>query len=270
MSCTSLSEHTVKQKGHTMIPRTSCVLAFGLLGALLVPSLSAQKPTSTAAAAKAGLTAEETRAGWKMLFDGKSLAGWRGYKKPDAAGSRWSVEDGVLTLAKDDGKDTHGARDLISIETFDHFELAWEWRISVGGNSGMKYFVLEDMDSAIGHEYQLIDDERHPDAKIGPKRQTSALYDVLAATNRPLKPAGEWNQSRVVVRGMIVEHWLNGTKVLSYELGSPALKAAIAESKFKDVARFGTLQKGHILVQDHGDQVWYKTIKIRPLAAGTH
>ena len=125
------------------------------------------------------------------------------------------------------------------------------------------------MDSAIGHEYQMIDDERHPDAKIGPKRQTSAFYDVLAGSNRPLRPAGEWNQSRVVVRGSTVEHWLNGTKVLTYELDSPALKAAIAESKFKDVARFGKLQKGHILVQDHGDQVWYRSIKIRPIAGGT-
>ena len=148
-----------------------------------MPSLLAQKPerrdvptAAPAAPAKAGLTAEETRAGWKMLFDGKSLNGWRGYKQPDSAGTRWSVQDGVLTLAKNDGKDTHGSRDLISTETFDHFELAWEWRIALGGNSGMKYFVLEDMDSAIGHEYQMIDDERHPDAKVGPKRQTSALY----------------------------------------------------------------------------------------------
>ena len=218
---------------------------------------------------KAGLTAEETRAGWKSLFDGKTLNGWRGYKKTDA-GTRWSVEDGMLTLPKNDGKDTRGARDIISTETYDQFELEWEWKIALAGNSGMKYFVLEDMDSAIGHEYQMIDDERHPDAKVGPKRQTSALYDVLAASNRPLKPAGEWNTSRVSVRGTTVEHWLNGTKVLSYELGSPALKAAVAESKFKDVARFGTPQKGHILVQDHGDQVWFQSIRIRPLAAGTH
>ena len=116
----------------------------------------------------------------------------------------------------------------------------------------------------------MIDDERHADAKVGPKRQTSALYDVLAAANRPLRPAGQWNQSRVTVKGSTVEHWLNGTKVLSYELGSPALKAAVAASKFKDVARFGTPQKGHILVQDHGDQVWYKSIRIRALGEATH
>jgi len=172
----------------------------------------------------------------------------------------------MLTLPRNDGKDTRGARDIISTDTYDQFELEWEWKIALAGNSGVKYFVLEDLDTAIGHEYQLIDDERHPDAKVGPKRQTSALYDVLAAANRPLKQAGEWNTSRIVVRGTTVEHWLNGTKVLSYELGSPALKAAVAESKFKDVARFGTPQKGHILLQDHGDQVWFKSIRIRPLA----
>ena len=253
----------------TLTRRTAPLFALGLLGAAFTIAPRAQQAPAAKAPA-AGLTAEETKAGWKLLFDGKTLTGWRGYKKPDASGTRWSVEDGMLTLAKNDGKDTRGARDLISVDTYDHFELAWDWKIALGGNSGMKYFVLEDMDSAIGHEYQMIDDERHPDAKIGPKRQTSAFYDVLAGSNRPLRPAGEWNQSRVVVRGSTVEHWLNGTKVLTYELDSPALKAAIAESKFKDVARFGKLQKGHILVQDHGDQVWYRSIKIRPIAGGTH
>jgi len=246
-----------------MARHTAPPLAFAFLSALLMTSLHAQgtaKPPATTPAA--------AQAGWKNLFDGKTLNGWRGYKKTDATDSRWAVEDGMRTLPKNDGTDTRGARDLISSDTYDQFELEWEWKIALAGNSGVKYFVLEDMDSAIGHEYQMIDDERHPDAKVGPKRQTAALYDVLAAADRPLKPAGEWNTSRVVVRGTTVEHWLNGTKVLSYELGSPALKAAIAESKFKDVARFGTPQKGHILVQDHGDQVWFKSIRIRPLTSG--
>ena len=133
----------------------------------------------------------------------------------------------------------------------------------------MKYFVLEDMDSAIGHEYQVIDDERHPDAKIGVERQTGAFYDVLSPSNRRLKPAGELNQGRIVARGPAVEHWLNGDRIVTYELDSPALRTAIVDSKFKDVARFGKLHKGHILVQDHGDQVWYRNIKIRPLPAGS-
>jgi hypothetical protein len=237
----------------------ACVAGFALLTAR---AASAQVP---AAAALNELTAAEKKAGWVLLFNGKNLDGWRGYKKADANGTRWSVEDGVLTLKPSNGQDTHGSLDIVSTGTYEQFELAWEWRISPGGNSGVKYFVLEDRDAAIGHEYQLIDDERHPDAKVGPKRQTAAFYDVLAAANRPLKPAGEWNQSRVLVKGNTVEHWLNGTKVLTYELGSPALKAAIAQSKFKDVDRFGKLHKAHILLQDHGNAVWFRNVKIRPL-----
>jgi hypothetical protein len=205
-------------------------------------------------------------AGWISLFDGKSLQGWRGYKKTDAAGSRWTVQDGTLTLPPKDGKDTRGSRDIISTETFDRFELIWEWRISQGGNSGVKYYVLEDLDSAIGHEYQIIDDERHADAKVGLERQTASFYDVLPPANRNLKPAGEWNSSRIVARGPTVEHYLNDGKVLTYELESPALKKAIIDSKFNTVARFGKLQKGHILLQDHGDQVWYRNIRIRRLS----
>ncbi len=202
---------------------------------------------------------------WTSLFDGKSLDGWRGYKQRDAANTRWRVEHGMLTVPANDGKDTRGALDLITTTTYDQFELAFEWRISRGGNSGVKYLVLEDMNSAIGHEYQIIDDERHPDALIGPERQTSSFYDVLTPTNRPIKPADEFNDSRIVVSGTHVEHWLNGTRVLQYELESPALRAAVDDSKFKGIARFGTRQKGHILLQDHGDAVWYRNIRIRPL-----
>jgi hypothetical protein len=215
------------------------------------------------------LTAAEKKDGWILLFDGRSLDGWRGYKRPDANGTRWKVAEGFLSVDPGDGKDTRGQRDIVTTATFDRFELTWEWRVSEGGNSGLKYFVLEDMDSAIGHEYQEIDDERHADAKIGPHRQTAALYDVLPAANRPLRPAGQINQSRIVSDGRFVEHYLNGKQVLRYELDSPELRAAIAKSKFKDVARFGRLQNGHILLQDHGDKVWYQNIKIRRLKEGT-
>jgi hypothetical protein len=210
------------------------------------------------------LTDSEKQAGWTLLFDGKTLDGWRAYKGADASGTRWKVQDGTLMLP---ATKEAGARqaDLVSKDTYEQFELIWDWKVAAGSNSGLKYFVLEDRDSAIGHEYQLIDDERHADAKIGPHRQTAAFYDVLPASDRPLKPAGEWNASRVVVRGQTVEHWLNGKKVLQYELNSPALNAAIEKSKFKGIERFGKRQNGHILLQDHGDQVWFRNIKIRRL-----
>jgi Family of unknown function (DUF6807)/3-keto-disaccharide hydrolase len=213
------------------------------------------------------LTEREKRAGWSLLFDGTSLNGWRGYKKPDATTARWRVEDGWLTVGQNDGKDTRGALDLISVEHFERFELSFEWRVAEGGNSGVKYFVLEDMDAAIGHEYQIIDDERHPDAKIGVERQTAAFYDVLEPSNRKQRPAGQLNDGRIVSDGRTVEHWLNGTRVLQYELDSPALRTAIADSKFKEVGRFGKLQNGHILLQDHGDRIWYRNVKVRRLSA---
>ena len=236
-------------------------LAAALLAALFGRPLDAQ----SAHAKDNQLSDEEQRAGWVRLFDGTSLNGWRGYKRPDAAGTRWRVENGFVTIPPSDGQDTRGARDLITTETFDRFELSLEWRVAPGGNSGVKYFVLEDMDTAIGHEYQIIDDERHPDAKFGITRQTASLYDVLGASNRRLKAAGQFNQGRIVARGLTVEHWLNGDRVLTYTLNSALLRSAIAASKFKDIARFGTPQKGHILLQDHGDRVWYRNIKIRAL-----
>ena len=208
------------------------------------------------------LTAAEKKAGWTLLFDGKTLDGWRAYKGTDTAGTRWKVEGGTIALPE---KMAPGAKesDIVSKETYEQFELSWDWKVAPGSNSGLKYFIVEDRSSAVGHEYQLIDDERHPDAKIGPHRQTAAFYDVLPAADRPLKPAGEWNISRVVVRGQAVEHWLNGKKVLQYELNSPALNAAIEKSKFKGIDRFGKRQNGHILLQDHGDQVWFRNIMIR-------
>jgi hypothetical protein len=205
--------------------------------------------------------------GWTNLFDGKSLAGWRGYKQPDASKTRWIVDNGMLAVDTSAGRDRQ--RDLITTGTFDNFELSFDWKIDPGGNSGLKYFVLEDQNSAIGHEYQIIDDSQHADAKIGGHRQTAAFYDVLPATSRPVKPAGEFNQSRIVVSGNHVEHWLNGTRVLQYELGSAAVQAAIEKSKFKGIERFGKPQKGHILLQDHGDRVWYRSIRIKSTAPRT-
>jgi len=144
--------------------------------------------------------------------------------------------------------------------------LRFEWIVASGANSGVKYLVTEDRDEPIAHEYQIIDDAKHPDALIGPHRQTAALYDVIAApASKILHPATQRNEGRILVQGNHVEHWLNGAKVLEYELGSAALKAAKAKSKFKDVAGWEDKLKGHILLQDHGDEIWYQNIRIKDL-----
>jgi len=209
------------------------------------------------------LTQREKNAGWKLLFDGKTLDGWRGYRMKGPPARGWEVQDGSLkTVPKVKGSE------IITEQEFNDFDLRWEWRIAVAGNNGVKYFVTEERPQAPGHEYQMLDDDKHPDGRIGPHRQTASFYDVLPpAANKPLKPVGEWNASRVVVKGNHVEHWLNGAKVLDYDLGSDQLKAALARSKFKSFPDFGKKIAGHIMLTYHGDECWFRNIKIRELPA---
>ena len=205
------------------------------------------------------LTDAEQSAGWRRLFDGRTGKGWHSFKKTTFPDRGWIVEDGLL-------KKVGGVRggDLLSDETFDDFELSWEWRIPAGANNGVKYFVLEERDTAIGHEYQMIDDTR----VSAQKQKTAAFYDVLPPKpDRPAVRLNAWNESRVLVQGNHVEHWLNGAKVLEYELGSEAVRAAVAASKFKGVKDFGTKVRGHLLLTDHNDEAWFQNLKVRSLPA---
>lgn len=205
--------------------------------------------------AASGHAAEE----WTNLFDGKSLAGWRPYGSSNAIPDGWQVADGLLR--KVPGKK---GGDIVSVRKFADFELEWEWRIAPGANNGVKYLVTEERRGAPGPEYQMIDDTSAKWSKQAAKNQTAALYDILpAAADKPLKPAGEWNVSRIVVQGAHVEHWLNGAKVLEFEVGGEAFKAGMQTSKFKRHADFGLNKPGHIMLTDHNDEAWYRSIRIR-------
>jgi hypothetical protein len=209
------------------------------------------------------LTAAEKADGWQLLFDGRTLDAWRGYRRDTLPESGWEIKDGTIrTIAKAKGGE------LITRKKFDDFELAWEWRVEPGGNNGLKYFVTEERPQSPGHEYQMIDDAGYP-GKLSANHHTADFYDVLpAAADKPIRPAGEWNTSRIVVRGTRVEHWLNGKHVLTYELGSAAVKAGIEKSKFKGHAGFGDKIAGHIMLTYHQDECWYRNLKVRELTPG--
>jgi hypothetical protein len=213
-----------------------------------------------ASAADNKLTKAEKSAGWELLFDGKSLDGWRTYKQKPPGG--WDVQDGTLhAIPKVKGSE------LITEKSYKDFELSWEWKVPHAGNNGVKYFVTEDRPKSPGPEYQMIDDAAHPDAlRGGALHQTGSFYDILPpAADKPSKPAGEWNHSRIIARGDNVEHWLNGKKVLSFNLKSQEVKDGIAKSKFKHELGFGEHIQGHIMLTYHQDECWYRNIKIREL-----
>ena len=205
------------------------------------------------------LTESERNAGWKLLFDGKTTAGWVGIGKTAFPEKGWTVADGALVLAK-----AAKAGDIVTTANYENFELVWDWKIGPVGNSGLKY-NLPDPAKNVGFEYQMLDDEGHPDGqKGGRSHQTAGLYDLLEpAADKKVKPIGEWNESRLIVRGNHIEHWLNGAKTLEFEIGSDALKEAIAKSKYKKTAKFGEKTASPILLQDHGDEVAVRSIKIR-------
>jgi hypothetical protein len=207
------------------------------------------------------LSDKEKAEGWSLLFDGTSFEGWRGYRQSAVPTDSWEIKDGLLkTLPR-----TRGIS-LITTRKFNDFELSWEWRISRSGNNGLKYFVTEDRPDAPGHEYQMIDEGPESKIKVPPKGETASYYGVLPPDRaKPLKPAGEWNVSRILVRGNYVEHWLNGARVLTFELDSPQVKAGLAGSKFSKYPEFGDKIPGYIMLTHHNDECWFRNIKIREI-----
>jgi hypothetical protein len=208
------------------------------------------------------LSAEEKADGWKLLFDGETTTGWRGYQK-DTVPSGWEVADGALTLTGE------RAGDIVTVDQYENFDFRFDWQIAKNGNSGVFYLVQESPELGntynSGPEYQVLDNDGHPDAKNGPDRFAGANYALQAPSKQTTKPVGEWNQGRIVKRGPHVEHWLNGEKVVEYELWSDDWKALVAKSKFNEMPAYGKAKKGHLALQDHGDEVAFRNLKIKVL-----
>ncbi|NTW44192.1 MAG: DUF1080 domain-containing protein [Anaerolineaceae bacterium] len=217
------------------------------------------------------LTKGEIKDNWKLLWDGKTKNGWRGAKSQDFPEGGWEIKDGNLKVLESGGGESRNGGDIITTGKYRNFILNVEFKITSGANSGVKYFVDPELNkgegSAIGCEFQILDDEKHPDAKLGVNgnRTCASLYDLIPAEGRRFNGIGDWNRLKIVVDGNHVEHWLNNIKVLEYERNNQMWHALVAYSKYKNWPNFGDLKEGHILLQDHGNEVYFRSIKIKEL-----
>jgi hypothetical protein len=243
---------------------------------ILTDSISkyARKSPLVPAVTKNRLTAEEKEEGWQLLWDGNSTNGWRGARLDEFPEKGWIIENGELIVLSSGGAESAAGGDIVTKELFGDFELKVDFKLTEGANSGIKYYVDTDLNkgpgSSIGLEYQILDDERHPDAKLGNhegSRTLASLYDLIAADpEKPVHRIGEWNRAHIISKDNHVEHWLNGVKVLEYERRSEAYRKLVSESKYVEWPDFGESETGHILLQDHGDKVSFKNIKIKPIS----
>lgn len=229
-----------------------------------VPAKTVNTPDNT-------LSKEEINQGWKLLFNGKDSNGWRGAKLDSFPEKGWVIEDGILKVMPSGGAESTNGGDIVTDKTYKDFILSVDFKITEGANSGIKYFVDPTLNkgagSAIGCEFQILDDLRHPDAKLGVKgnRKLGSLYDLIPAPDVKPFDINEFNTAVVIVKGNHVEHWLNGEKLLEYDRDNRMFNALVAYSKYRDWPNFGNLKEGYILLQDHGDEVWYKNVKIKEL-----
>lgn len=212
------------------------------------------------------LTDEEQKEGWKLLFDGTSISGWHNYGG-GPVGSQWKVENAALKFAGSEKKDTI-AQDLITDDEYENFHLKLEWKVDTGGNSGIMFYVAEDTAQKrpywTGPEMQVLDNERHPDSKIV-KHRAGDLYDLISCSKETVRPALEWNQAEIKAVNGKLDFWLNGENVVSTQMWDENWNKMVAASKFKQWPGFGTFKKGRICLQDHGDNVWFRNIKVRKL-----
>lgn len=214
------------------------------------------------------LLPREQEAGWRLLFNGYNFDGWRNFRQATVVADRWAVEDGCIHLyGNNSGRQIRG--DLITTESFSNFEFAFEWLAGPGVNSGVKYLIDEyfaPSKGPVSFEYQLLVEKDPAKPKQQPIHSAGALYDMIPPKGGVLRPAGMFNDSRIVVRGMHVEHWLNGEKVVEFDRASPSFREMVAESKFRKWPGFGLNASGHIGLQDHGGEIWFRRLRIRPLA----
>lgn len=213
----------------------------------------------------------EAQDGWKLLWDGKTSDGWRGARLNAFPSKGWTIDGGILKVLKSDGGESTNGGDIVTTRKYKNFILSVDFKITPGANSGIKYFVDTELNqgagSSIGCEFQILDDQKHPDAKLGvsDNRKLGSLYDLIPAPgNKPYR-GGFFNNARIVVRDSKVEHWLNNEKIVEYERGTQMWRALVAYSKYAQWPAFGEAAEGHILLQDHGDEVWFQNIKIKEL-----